>query len=80
MDDFARIRLPAPEDWHRIVTMNVPVLDVCGDLSNEDVNLLLRPSQASREKSETEAFKTIEDVDLIPSAQLLHMRISRPCI
>lgn len=60
--------------------MNPLVLDIVGDLSDEDVNFLLAPAQATDKKCKAESLKTVEDVDLVPSAELLHVRILWPGI
>lgn len=75
-----RIRLPPIHYRHRKVGMNSLVPQVVAHLCHEHIHLLLLPPQPSRQQSQAEPFQPVKDIDLVPSPQLFHERVTRPSV
>lgn len=59
------------------ISMHVRIFHLSPDLRTNDIDLLLRVVQKTREKSVKESFETFRDLEVVPGADfLLRCRIS----
>lgn len=73
-------RLSRPNHGHRKIRMYPSITEIPRHLRHQHIYLLLPPSGRPREQRQTKSLQPIQDINLIPPAQLLHKGVLRPSI
>lgn len=58
--------------------MNLSIPKILTNPRDKNIHLLLPPPQTPRQQRQTETLQPIQDVHLVPAAQLLHERVLGP--